>query len=390
MDNKNFIDLLTLQECIKEQVDGMQAWVKAELDSCNCSGGHHYLGLLQKSPKGAELAKARAIIWRSSASLVSYFEHESGIMLKPGISVLLLVKVNYDPRYGLSLIVEDIDPEYTVGQRELEKQKTIEKLGKLGLLERQKALELPYLPGRIAVISSADAAGYGDFCRQLEENAYGFRFDTSLFHSIMQGDKSPASVAESLAAACEEEGAFDLVVILRGGGARSDLFCFDDYDMCEAIASCPIPVITAIGHDRDFHIADMVAHDYVKTPTALAAFLIDWVAGREQEWKDCVAGIRLELDRKIARLEEGTSRCVSSIAFALRSAIKDLEHQAAMIQERVIHADPREILKLGYVLACDPEGRILKNSASAREGEQFVLRFADGRWVSELKTIITE
>ncbi len=387
MTEEKYIDLLTLQTVIKEQVDGIEAWVKVEVDSCNQSGGHHYLGLIQKSEKGAELAKARGIIWRSHADLLAYFKEETGKDLAAGMEILAYVSVSYDARFGLSLVIKDIDPEYTIGRREQEKKETMRRLAEEGLVEAQKELALPFLPGRIAVISSSTAAGYGDFMKQLSENPYGFVFNTTLFDSLMQGDSSPKSVAESLKRVCESPDPYDLVVVMRGGGAESDMFCFDDYQMCRAIASCHIPVLTAIGHERDFHIADMVANEYFKTPTALAAFLVQWVADVEMKWTSVVDEIRLGLDRRINALANETSRCVSNIAFALGATLSRMDHSVSLLEQSIRQADPREILRQGYVMATDRSGRLLRSASSAGKGDEFVLRFADGCWDCEVKDI---
>lgn len=389
-EDRKYIDLVTLQECIRGQVEGIEAWVQAEVESCRYSSGHCYLDLIQKSPKGAELSRARGIIWRSHADIISYFEFETGKKLSGGITVLVYVSVSYDPRFGLSLIVKDIDADFTIGQRELERQATIKALTDEGLLDAQKELALPFLPGRMAVISSVDAAGYGDFMKQLGQNSHGFVFDTTLFHSIMQGDRSPSSVIEALGAISKNPGAYDLVVIMRGGGAAADMFCFDDYEMCRAIASCPLPVLTAIGHDRDFHIADMVANAYFKTPTALAAFLTDWTADTEAGWMNTVAGIRRALENRIQRLDDETKRCVSNIGFALKAAIGEMDHNIALLQASIASADPRGLLRQGYVLASDMHGRLLKNASSAEAGDNFFLRFMDGRWDCEILGITKE
>lgn len=358
MEEKGYIDLATLQDCIAQQLEGVQAWVKVELDSCKCSGGHWYLGFIQKDARGNELAKARGIIWRSQSDLVSYFRSESGKDLQAGMEILVFAQVNYDARFGLSLIVKDIDADYTVGQRELQKQAAIKALTQEGLIQRQKSLNLPFLPESIAVISSSDAAGYGDFMRQIGGNQYGFRFNTTLFQSQMQGDACPGAIASCLDAICEEPGAYDLVIILRGGGAESDLFCYDDLKLCRAIALCPVPVITAIGHERDFHIADMVANEYFKTPTAAADFLIDWFAQVEQQVSDAVDNIR----------------------FAFSAIIREMEYSVKVLEQSIYAADPRNILKQGYVLASDARGRIIKNASQGREGDRFTLSFSDGKW----------
>lgn len=390
LDRTDIIGLSALQDLIKARVSGMEMWVKVEIDSHNESGGHHYFGLIEKSVKGAELARARGIIWRNNTSIISRFQSATGKRLDAGISVVVLVNVNYDARFGLSLIIRDIDESYSIGLRELEKQETIRKLTEAGLMNLQKeTLGLPFLPSRIAVISSSEAAGYGDFVKHLSTNPYGFRYDLTLFNSFMQGDYAPASIISAIDTVTAD-GSFDVVLILRGGGAESDLFCYDDLALCEAIASCPLPVLTAIGHERDFHIADMVAWEHFKTPTALADFLIDWVHEAEQVWMDAVAGIKEALmERLVHSAEMETERCVSNIRFALNAGINELDHRLALIEAGIKAGDPRSILEQGYVLATDEKGNVLKNAASGNIGDEFRLRFKDGQWfctVNDVKT----
>lgn len=390
LDRPDVLELSALQNLIKARVNGMEAWVRVEIDSHSESGGHHYLGLIEKSPKGSELARARGIIWKTNASIIQRFQTATGKRLDAGISIVILVTVNYDARFGLSLIIHDIDESFSIGLRELEKQETIRKLTGAGLMNLQKeTLGLPFLPSRIAVISSSEAAGYGDFVKHLSTNQYGYKFNTVLFNSFMQGDNAPASIISSISSICDE-GGYDVILILRGGGAESDLFCFDDRAMCEAIASCPVPVLTAIGHERDFHIADMVAWEHFKTPTALADFLIDWVHEAELVWMDAVAGIKDTLmERLVHSAEMETERCVSNIRFALNAGINELDHRLALIEAGIKAGDPRNILEQGYVLATDDKGNVLKNAASRNIGDEFRLRFKDGQWfctVNDVKT----
>lgn len=389
-DSGEYIELSALQNLIKSRVGDIQAWVKVEIDSHSESGGHHYFGLIEKSKTGAELAKARGIVWRSNALIINQFQAATGKKLGAGLSVVMLVSVNYDARFGLSLIIHEIDAKYSIGLRELEKKETIRRLTESGLMDIQKStLGLPFLPSRIAVISSSEAAGYGDFMKHLSTNRYGFKFDITLFHSYMQGDNAPGSIVSSIGTVCHE-GGFDLVLILRGGGAESDLFCFDDYSMCEAIASCPLPVLTAIGHERDFHIADMVAWEHFKTPTALADFLIDWVHEVEQGWMDVLVGIQQALmDRLVHPAEMETGRCVDNIRFALNANLNELDHKVTLLEASIKSSDPRNILKQGYVLATDSAGNVLKKASSKQVGDEFRLRFSDGSWkcsINEVKS----
>lgn len=389
-DSGDYIELSALQNLIKGRVGDIRTWVKVEIDSHSESGGHHYFGLMEKSESGAELAKARGIIWRSNALIINQFQAATSQRLTPGLSVVVLVSVNYDARFGLSLIIHDIDTNFSIGLREKEKKETIRRLTVSGLMDRQKTtLGLPFLPSSIAVISSSEAAGYGDFVKHLSTNQYGYTFDITLFHSFMQGDNAPESIVSSIGTICRAD-RYDVVLVLRGGGAESDLFCYDDYSMCEAIASCPVPVLTAIGHERDYHIADMVAWEHFKTPTALADFLIEWVHEVELGWMDTLAGIQQSLmDRLVHPAEMETGRCVDNIRFALNANLNELDHKLTLLEASIKSSDPRNILRQGYVLATDSDGNVLKNVSSKQVGDDFRLHFSDGSWrcvINEIKT----
>ena len=279
MAGQSFIELFDLQTLLREDLEESfpeMLWVRAEISSIKARRGSHcYLELSQSEKDGTLVAKVRAIIWAGKYTVISrYFESVISSPLQEGMTLLFQVRVNYNELYGLSLIVNDIDASVMLGAQEEARQKTIARLQKEGRFEKQKALPLAALPYRIAVISAEDAAGYRDFMRHLHENEYGFVFQTVLFPAQMQGTQAPASMAAALQEAVgngdADESPFDLVMILRGGGSNLDLLCFDDYDLAVAIADCPIPVLTAVGHDQDYHICDRVAYDYVKTPTALA------------------------------------------------------------------------------------------------------------------------
>lgn len=379
--NPEYLELSALQSLIKRRVSDIEAWVRVEIDSHSTSGGHHYFGLLQKSPDGVELAKARGIIWRSNSLIIQQFESATGQRLQAGLSVVMYVAVNYDARFGLSLIIREIDAGYSIGQRELQKQESIRKLTESGLMELQKTtLGLPFLPSRIAVISSAEAAGYGDFNKHLSTNPYGYLYDLTLFQSFMQGDNAPSSIISNIME-IQRSGAYDVVLILRGGGAESDLFCFDDYELARTIAECPVPVLTAIGHERDFHIADMVAWEHFKTPTALADFLIEWVHEVELSWMETVENIRQALvERLVYSSEMEIKRSVDNIRFALNANINELDHKVALLEAGIKSSDPRNVLKQGYVLASDRKGNLLKSAKSGNAGDDFFLRFNDGLW----------
>ena len=261
-------------------------WVQAELSDVRSNySGHCYLEFVQKDVAGNNLiAKARGTIWSNIYKMLKpYFEQETGQPFVSGIKVLVQVSVEFHELYGYSLTVLDIDPTYTVGDMARKRREILRQLEEEGVIDLNKELEMPMLPQRIAVISSATAAGYGDFCNQLQNNPRGYGFHTELFPAIMQGERVEESVLSALDAINNRIDEFDAVVIIRGGGATSDLTGFDTYLLAASCAQFPLPIITGIGHERDDTVLDRVAHTRVKTPTAAAEYLIvcmDEVADR--------------------------------------------------------------------------------------------------------------
>ena len=255
-------------------------WLQAELSDVRThSAGHCYVEFVQKDTRGnALLAKARGVIWANVYRLLRpYFERETGQTFAAGIKVLVQVKVEFHELYGYSLTITDIDPTYTVGDMARRRREILLRLEEEGVLTLNKELPMPVLPRRIAVISSPSAAGYGDFCSQLSANPYGFVYETKLFPAVMQGEQVESSVVAALNKINETFDCWDAVVIIRGGGAVSDLAGFDTYWLAYNCAQFPLPIITGIGHERDDTVLDLVAHTRVKTPTAAAEFLINCV-----------------------------------------------------------------------------------------------------------------
>jgi len=252
-------------------------WVTAEISELNINkSGHCYLELIEKEIIGDRIiARMRATIWLTVfRNIRPFFQSTTGFNLKAGIKVMLLVQPEFHEVYGLSLNVRDIDPSYTLGDIARRKQEVLKKLKEEGVIDMNKSLALPIVPQRIAVISSETAAGYGDFIDSLIKNVYGFYFDIHLFPSIMQGEKSESSIINSLEKIYRVIHNFDVVVMIRGGGAQSELDIFNSYELAFHMCQFPIPLITGIGHERDETIADYVAHTSLKTPTAVAEFLI--------------------------------------------------------------------------------------------------------------------
>lgn len=251
-------------------------WICADLSDVNVRGGHCYLELLEKDERtGATVAKMRGIIWANRfAYLRQKFVQVTGQDLRSGLKVMLEVSVNYHEQYGISLIITDIDPSYTLGDMERLRREILTRLKAEGIIDMNKQLEFPVVPQRIAIVSAAGAAGYGDFMNQLHNNAYGLQFYTCLFPAVMQGKETVPSVTAALDRINRHIDLFDCVVIIRGGGSTSDLNSFDDYNLAAHVAQFPLPVVVGIGHERDVTILDYVACRRVKTPTAAAELLI--------------------------------------------------------------------------------------------------------------------
>lgn len=357
---REYIDLYALQNSLKHGLEDLfpdKIWVRAEIASVSVkANGHCYMDLSQNGPGGI-CARAKAVIWRSKYyALNQYFVAATGSSLQAGMSVLVRVQVTYSELYGLTLTIDELDPQFTLGEQELEKRRTIARLEGEGLMDRQRALEPAALPYALAVVTARDAAGYGDFSRHLHGNDFGFVFRTDLFEATMQGPGAPESIVDALDRIEAAPVRYDAVLILRGGGSVLDLACFDDYGLCWRIAQCPIPVYTAIGHDRDHHVADMVAHASVKTPTALADLFLDCYMAEDERIE--AFGVRLRL--------------------AFLNKVNALASRVDLLEARIKAADPRAILKRGYVLAADAGGHVLKSAAGVAPGDRVSLLFADG------------
>lgn len=383
-------------------------WVQAEISSISPSGqGHCYLELVQKDTTGRNfLAKAKANIWRGTwLKLKPYFEAQTGETLKVGMKVLLQVTVTFHEVYGYSLVVQDIDPAYTMGDMARRRKEILEQLARDGVIGLNKELEIPALPHRIAVISSATAAGWGDFRNQLDGNIYGFRFYVKLFPALMQGDDVERSVVSAMNAVAARRDDFDLVVIIRGGGAVSELSCFDSYNLAFNIANFPLPVITGIGHERDDTVADVVAHTKVKTPTAAAEFIINRVFDTASELEnltrrmsDAITGrmnaenVRIErLSQKLpslfAVLRTRQEQLLETVWIRSVNGVRNLitaqTHKLEILDKTLAAADPAVILKRGYSLT-RAGGRVVKSASDLKKGDRLTTVFADGSVESEI------
>jgi len=345
------MEALTLTELcllIGEALDNSLApsyWVQAEISSLSTKGGHMYLELID-----GKTAKMRATCWAGTQEMLNaYFESETGQRLQAGMKVLVEAEVQYHPVYGLSLSIIGINPAYTIGDIAQQRQKTIAQLQADGLLDAQQLLPLPTLIRRIAVISSPNAAGYEDFKHQLDNSPY--RFETQLFGATMQGE----GAVKSIIAALEGIAGFDAVAIIRGGGATTDLSCFDNYELCAVCAQFDLPILSGIGHTRDVSVLDLVAHEALKTPTAVA----EWLIHRMDEQMAKVADLMLRLQRTAER------------------QILIRRHRVELLEQRLATCNPERIYQRGYSLLTK-NGKIIRSVNELLPGDKVTTHLADG------------
>lgn len=391
----------SLEQCLPDEY-----WVQAELSDVRTnSTGHCYLEFIQKDPRSNNLiAKARGTIWANVYRLLKpYFEESTGQAFVSGIKVLVQVTVSFHELYGYSLTVQDIDPTYTLGDMARRRREILKQLEEEGVLTLNKELEMPVLPQRIAVVSSLTAAGYGDFCHQLKNNSRGFFFHTELFPALMQGDRVEESVLSALDAILNRQEDFDAVVIIRGGGATSDLSGFDTYLLAAACAQFPLPIITGIGHERDDTVLDSVAHTRVKTPTAAAEYLINCMDLAADELEVLISQLHesvrsrlTEEHRKLIsyrnRIPSAVVRRVSDAKLALLTTRKDISlavqtllsrqrHRLELLQQRLADASPEKMLARGYSITLK-DGKVVKNGDVLQLNDEIVTRLYQGEIVS--------
>ena len=349
------------------------------------SVGHCYIELVERDELTGEMvAKARGTIWSRVYSLLRpYFLEQTGREFAVGLKVLVQVTVKFHELYGFSLDVCDIEPAYTIGDMARQRMLIVKRLTDEGVIDLNKELPFPLLPKRVAVVSSASAAGYGDFCDQLNNNMYGFRFAVSLFAAPMQGNKVEEGIIAALDAIASDAIPWDVVVIIRGGGATSDLSCFDTYDLANNCAQFPIPIITGIGHQRDDTLLDIVAHTRVKTPTAAAEVLIHSMLMQAER----VASLQQAISEAATRTLTDERHRLQSLLHRLPSAatllLQQQRHRLDIYEERLKAYSPDNILAQGYTLTLSG-GRIIKSAAELYEGDTIVTRFADGETISEI------
>ena len=383
-------------------------WVEAELSECCEHRGHCYMELIEKDEhSNTPVARASAKCWRQTWLMVKpTFERTTGQPLRAGLKVLLRVYAQFHEAYGFSWIVSDIDPTYTLGDMARRRQEIIRQLKEEGVFDLQRELSLPLFAQRIAVVSAPNAAGYGDFCRQLEDNDYGFRFTIRLFPAIMQGEQVEKSVISALNQIYECIGDFDAVCILRGGGATADLSGFDTLALAENVAQFPLPIITGIGHERDESILDMVSHTRVKTPTAAAAFLVDRLHSVLGRIEQAEASLSQYITQRIRYQQQRISQLATLIPTLAQRRLSDERHRIDLQQNRLPIAlerrltaqkhlleqitlklqgfDPHLLLSRGYSITFK-DGRAVRDPQQLQPGDEIETRVEKGTFKSIVK-----
>lgn len=409
--NKTAYSLYELNTAIKSAISTAFSeayWVTAEIAELKCNQrGHCYLELVEKDD-AKTVAQTKATIWAYEYRKLSHkFQAATNESIRPGMKIMLLAVVNFHEVYGLSLNIRDIDPTYTLGEMARKRKEVIERLRKEGLLELNKGLPLPLVPQRVAVISSPTAAGYGDFFAQLDTNRYGYKFVHVLFPALVQGLDAEGSIIGALRKIAKYRHLFDVAVIIRGGGSAVDLSCFDNYDLAAEIAGCPLPVITGIGHEKDDTVADIVAHTRMKTPTAVAEFLVSGLRGFE----DNVIDIRNRIKTYTARLLQDLRYRLYSLArhlghvpgravsaqlnklLLLQSSLRNLatrriqkvDHTLDRTEQALRLLDPVNVLRRGYSITRH-DGKILKDASLVNKGASIDTTLYKGNIVSIVGT----
>ena len=423
--------LLELNSLVGEVLENAmprQYWVEAELSDVNERRGHLFAELVEKEEgSNTPVARASAKCWASTwYSLKRTFERITGEQLRTGMKVLLKVYVQFHPAYGFSWIITDIDPTFTLGDLAKRRMEIIAQLKAEGIFDMQKQLSLPMFCQHIAVISSATAAGYGDFCNHLHNNPHGFFFHTTLFHAVMQGEQIECSVIDALNRIYDANENYDCVVIIRGGGATSDMSGFDTLALAENVANFPLPIITGIGHERDECILDMISYHRVKTPTAAADFLlshlentartIDNLADRmarsaarflETE-RVRMKGISSKIPILFSMVKESQTNRIElfskrienalrqktdqeshrllllqrTMEVAARQAIEKERHRLSLLSQKALSLDPEIILKRGYSITLSG-GKVVTDSSKVMKGEILETKLANGTILSK-------
>lgn len=382
MEQNHHFSLYALNALVHEAVSNAlpdEYWVEAELAECRERNGHCYMELVEKDERSnSPIAKASAKCWRQTWTLLhATFLRATGQPLHAGMKVLLRVYPQFHEAYGFSWIVSDIDPTYTIGDLARRRQEIIKTLKAQGVFDLQRELRLSPFAQRIAVVSAESAAGYGDFCRQLLDNEYNLQFHAELFPAIMQGERVEQSVIQALNLINNRIDDFDAVVIIRGGGATSDMSGFDTLPLAENVANFPLPIITGIGHDRDECVLDMVSHTRVKTPTAAATLLITHLCNTLQQVADAENVIAHYAQDRLQRHRLQLEHITTLLPHLAQRLMTEAHHSLERIQLKLEGYDPQLLLQRGYSITLH-SGQIVKSPQDVKSGDEIETRLKQG------------
>jgi exodeoxyribonuclease VII large subunit len=353
-------------------------WIRCEIADVGSSKGSVYLSLVERNDFKVA-ARAEAVIWgRVVEELRQKIGDSLWSILQAGRQILVLVQVEFHEYFGMKLSIQDIDPSVTIGQLELQRAQTFKKLTEEQFTTLNAQVPTKVVWQRIAVVSSSTAAGLQDFLQQLQENPYGYRFEYELFQAVVQGAHVSAEVSAALAKIEARQSEFDCVVIVRGGGARLDLMGFDQYDLCVAIATCELPVLTGIGHDIDETLADTVAYSSLKTPTAVAEYLVQRLVNYEQNILQYAQAIQQHALAQIQEQQRLLERLQERLAFLATSQIDRAGQELEQLQERLRLLNPQQVLARGFAAVAQLDGQPIRSVQELKKGEQYILHLADG------------
>ena len=365
-------------------------WVVAEIAELKVnSSGHCYLELVEKTSEDEVVkARVRAVIWNSRYNFLnSLFENLTGKNLTAGFKVLVKAKIEYHELYGLSLVINDIDPAFTAGDMALRKQQIINRLTEEGIIDMNKSISFPLYPRRVAVISSGEAAGYTDFFKHLRDNSYGYFFNLTLFSAALQGEETETTVVEALNAIADRQGQFDVVAIIRGGGSQTDLSWFDNYNISFHVAQFPLPVITGIGHEKDLSVTDIVAFKSLKTPTDAAAFLIEQTADTERGLASAALAVADAVRGSLETARMKTGNLKLRLQYAVSGLLQSHSSALEKFEAKIKLLDPQNTLRRGFSMTTR-NGKIVKSINELSAGDDIETILYDGRIAGTVNSIV--
>ncbi len=362
-----------------------RVWVRAELSGVSWSKGSYYLTLVQRDEFQLR-ARVEGIVWAKVVDKLreKFAPTRPSHVFQAGQQLLMEVEVELHEQYGLKLSVQDVDLLYTIGEMEQRRTQVWERILLEGLQERNKAQKLPLLPRRIAVISSSQAAGYQDFIKQLHDNANGYSFETTLFENAMQGLHVSTEFSANIKKITAFQKDFDAVVVVRGGGAKLDLAAFDEYELCAALAACPLPVFTGIGHDIDESLADKIAFQALKTPTAVAEHFISIFGRADKQLSDLENQLKASISRRIQSAQAQLEQLEQQLPQRISQFVQLRQHILDKLEQQFQLTQPENTLKRGFAMLFDELGERISSSAQLQKGAQVQIQLADGRRVAVL------